>query len=123
VSERYRTLPGSAFEADLGAGYDIVLVPNFLHHFDWATCVRFLRRTHAALIPGGRVITVEFVPNEDRVSPPPAAAFSLMMLGTTPSGDAYSFAELEHMCREAGFCRSELHPLPPSMQHAVVSFE
>ena len=64
---------------------------------------------------------MEFVPNEDRISPPDAAAFSLMMLGTTPAGDAYTFPELERMFANAGFSRSEIHQLPPSIQQAVIS--
>src|SRR5215471_11292100 len=32
--DRYHLIPGSAFETDFGVGYDLVLVPNFLHHFD-----------------------------------------------------------------------------------------
>jgi len=35
---RYHTKPGSAFDVDYGTGYDIVLLTNFLHHFDPATC-------------------------------------------------------------------------------------
>ena len=48
------------------SGYDIVLLTNFLHHFDVATCEALLRKVHAALAPGGRAVTLEFVPNEDR---------------------------------------------------------
>ena len=55
---------------------------------------------------GGRAVTLEFVPNEDRISPPDAAGFSLMMLAATPSGDAYTFSELDRMLRNAGFSRS-----------------
>ncbi|HEV3201255.1 MAG TPA: class I SAM-dependent methyltransferase, partial [Bryobacteraceae bacterium] len=88
VESRYETLPGSAFDVDFGGLYDIILLTNFLHHFDKATCVGLLRKVHASLKPGGRAAALEFVPNEDRVSPPMAAGFSLVMLATTPSGDA-----------------------------------
>jgi hypothetical protein len=43
------------------------------------------------------------------------------MLATTPSGDAYTFAELERMFRSAGFSRSELHPLPPTPEQLLIS--
>jgi len=120
VSERYKTLPGSAFEVDYGTGYDLVLLTNFLHHFDPPTCETLLKKVHASLAPGGRAVALEFVPNEDRISPPGAAMFSLVMLASTPSGDAYTFAELEGMFRNAGFTRSESHQLPPSMQQVVI---
>lgn len=123
VADRYQTIAGSAFDVDYGTGYDVVLLTNFLHHFDPATCETLLRKAHAALVDGGRVVTLGFVPNEDRISPPDAAAFSLMMLGSTPAGDAYTFSELERICSAAAFARSEIHPLPPSIQHAVISYK
>ncbi|MGH9777640.1 MAG: class I SAM-dependent methyltransferase, partial [Candidatus Acidiferrales bacterium] len=123
VAGRWQKRPGSAFEVEFGAGYDLVLITNFVHHFDPPTCEKFLQRVHAALKPGGRAVTLEFVPNDDRVSPPRAAQFSLVMLATTPSGDAYTFAELEAMARNAGFARSELHPLPPTDQSVVLSYK
>jgi len=111
VADRYHLLPGSAFETDFGSGYDLVLITNFLHHFDSPTCTIFMRKVHAALNPGGRAAIAELVPNPDRVSPPTAAAFSMMMLATTPSGDVYTFAELESISKRAGFARVELaHP-------------
>jgi len=120
VEGRFETLPGSAFEVDYSGPYDIVLITNFLHHFDQPTCVGLLRKVHAAMKPGGRVAVLDFVPNEDRVSPPMAAAFSLVMLATTAAGDAYTFLELERMLREAGFQGVAAHPVPAS-PHTVVT--
>jgi len=121
VSDRYRTIEGSAFDVDFGAGYDLVLLTNFLHHFDQPTGETLLRKVHAALADGGHAVTLEFVPNEDRVTPPDSAGFSMMMLTGTPSGDAYTFAELERMFANAGFSRSTLHALPPTFQQVVIS--
>src|SRR5271154_2322401 len=110
VADRHHLLPGSAFEIDFGSGYDLALVTNFLHHFDVPTCAAFMRKVHAALEPGGRAAIVDFVPNPDRVTPPAAAAFILMMLATTPSGNAYTFQEIEGLSKDAGFVRVELAP-------------
>jgi SAM-dependent methyltransferase len=122
VGDRYETLPGSAFEVDFGEPYDIVLLTNFLHHFDRATCVGLLKKVRAALKPGGRAAALEFVPNEDRVSPPAAASFSMVMLTTTASGDAYTFRELEGMYREAGYERIAAHPVPTGPHTVVTGF-
>lgn len=119
VESRYRTLAGSAFEVEYGGPYDIVLLTNFLHHFDPATCVGLLEKVRASLKTGGRAAALEFVPNEDRVSPPMAASFSLIMLTSTASGDAYTFSELERMYREAGFRDISAHPVPNG-PHTVV---
>ena len=121
VTERYSTLPGSIFDVDIGYGYDFVLIPNFLHHFDVETNEKLLRKLYAALVPGGRVATLEFVPNDDRVSPPMPATFALIMLADTPAGDAYTRAELESMMRNAGFTAHEFHPMPPSPHSVLIS--
>jgi len=121
VADRYHTIEGSAFDVEFGSGYDLVLITNFLHHFDPPTNETLLRKVHAALADGGRAATLEFVPNDDRVSPPDSAGFSMVMLVGTPSGDAYTFAELERMFANAGFSRSTVHPLPPTIQQVVIS--
>jgi ubiquinone/menaquinone biosynthesis C-methylase UbiE len=112
VAERHHHLSGSAFEVDFGKDYDIVLLTGFLHHFDPQTIETVLRKVHAALKPGGRAVTVEFVPNEDRVSPPAPAAFSMLMLGNTRAGDAYPYSEYDKMFRSAGFTLNELRRSP-----------
>ena len=121
VGDRYKTIEGSAFDVDFGSGYDLVLLTNFLHHFDPPTCETLLRKVHTALADGGRAVTLEFVPNDDRVTPPEVAQFSMVMLVGTPSGDAYTFRELEQMFANAGFSRSTIHELPPTFQQVVIS--
>lgn len=121
VTDRYKVLPGDAFNVDFGSGYDLVLLTNFLHHFDKPTNESLLKKVYAALNPGGRAITLEFVPNADRVSPPGTAGFSLVMLASTPSGDAYTLQEYERMFGSAGFDRSELLQIPDSPEQVIVS--
>jgi len=123
VADRFSTIAGNAFEVDLGSDYDVALIPNFLHHFNMEDCVRFLRRVHGALRDGGRVAIAEFVPNPDRVSPPESAGFSLIMLATTPEGDAYTFPEYQEMLRRAGFAPPEACPLPPISTAIIASKE
>jgi ubiquinone/menaquinone biosynthesis C-methylase UbiE len=121
LGDRFSKIIGNAFTVDLGSDYDVVLVPNFLHHFNIAECISFLKKVKAALRPGGKVVIVEFVPNDDRITPPSSASFSLVMLGTTPEGDAYTFAEYQKMLTEAGFKDATLNPLAPTAQSAVVA--
>lgn len=123
VADRHSKIPGSAFDVDFGTGYDVVLVTNFLHHFDIPTNEKLLKKIRASLAEGGRAVTLEFVPNEDRVSPANAAGFSLTMLAGTPSGDAYTYSEIEKMFSAAGFSRSEHLQIPPSFQSLIVSYK
>jgi hypothetical protein len=81
-----------------------------------------MRKVHVALNPGGRAAIAEYVPNPDRISPPTAAAFSLTMLAATPSGEAYTFAELEDMSKAAGFTRVELSPAELGRNRLVIAY-
>jgi 2-polyprenyl-3-methyl-5-hydroxy-6-metoxy-1,4-benzoquinol methylase/predicted transcriptional regulator len=121
IGDRYGEVPGDFFAVELGENYDLVLLTNFLHHFDQQVCVDLLKKVHRSMTPGGVLITLEFVPNQDRVSPPIPASFSMMMLGLTPAGDAYTNEQLSRMMSEAGFGRNELIPVPQSPQHILVS--
>jgi SAM-dependent methyltransferase len=120
VADRFEARPGDAFTVEYGGPHDIALLTNFLHHFDPPTCVSLLKKVHKALKPGGRVAALEFVPNEDRVSPPMSASFSLTMLATTTSGDAYTLKELTAMYAEAGFGDVTGHAIPTGPSLAVV---
>ena len=123
VGNRHTALAGSAFDVDFGTGYDLVLITNFLHHFDIPTCETLLKKVHAALAEGGRAVTLEFVLNDDRISPHEVATFSLVMPASTPSGDAYTFSEYDHMFRNVGFVRNELRPLPPTPNQMILSYK
>jgi 2-polyprenyl-3-methyl-5-hydroxy-6-metoxy-1,4-benzoquinol methylase len=123
VAQRYAVCPGSAFDVAWGGPYDIVLLTNFLHHFNAPTCEQLAAKAYAALAPGGRAVTLEFIPEPDRISPPATASFALVMLATTAHGDAYTFAELQAIFASAGFARSEFQALPPTTQQAVVSYK
>lgn len=120
VGDRYETRAGSAFDVEFGGPYDIVLLTNFLHHFDRATCVALLKKVHRALVPGGRAAALEFVPNDDRVTPPMAAAFAMTMLAGTPAGDAYTLREYDEMYTAAGFSGVTGHPIPRAPHTIVV---
>src|SRR5436190_23146543 len=121
VAERLHKIEGSAFEAELGSGYDVILNTNFLHHFDIPTCEAFLKRANAALKDDGQLLTLEFIPNDDRISPPAEALFSLIMLAATPAGDAYTLAQLTQMMENSGFSRNEHRPMPGMPQHWIAS--
>jgi 2-polyprenyl-3-methyl-5-hydroxy-6-metoxy-1,4-benzoquinol methylase len=112
VESRMHRVPGSAFDADLGSGHDVILITNFLHHFDPATNENLLRCLRTVLAPGGLVVTLDFIPNEDRVTPVRSAGFAMTMLGTTRHGDAYTASEYRKMFEAAGFTQNEFRALP-----------
>ena len=123
LADRFSTISGNALEVDLGSGYDLVVIANFLQLLDAQSIDRLMRRVHGALLPGGRAITLGFIPNDDRVSPPGDANFGMIALAFTSNGDAYTVSEYERMFQNAGFSRSELVQLVPSPQRVIVSYK
>jgi len=111
VGAQHKALPGDAFTVDWGTGYDVALVTNFLHHFDAKTNVTFLRKIADSMNHGGRIVVLEFVPFDDRISPPMPASFVMNMLAGTPAGDAYTYVELSDMLIDAGWHDPEEHRL------------
>src|SRR5271166_4108221 len=122
VGERFRVVAGNAFEVDWGGEFDLIILANFLHHFSPEECATILRKVKSSLSPTGRACAVDFVPNEDRVSPPMQAMFAFSMLATTPGGDAWTQSELDEIAKAAGFRGATARPLRPTPQ-SLIMFE
>jgi predicted nicotinamide N-methyase len=120
VADRFRMVAGNAMELNWGCDFDLILLPNFLHQLDFESCTLLLRKVKSNLAAGGQALGVEFVPNEDRVSPPIPAMFAFWMLATTPNGDAYTTRELEEMARNAGFRGATTWPLARTPQSLII---
>jgi ubiquinone/menaquinone biosynthesis C-methylase UbiE len=122
VGDRFKMLAGNALDLDWGCDFDLILLPNFLHHFDVNTCTSLLRKVRSSLAVNGKAFAIDFVPNEDRVTPPVPAMFAFWMLASTPGGDAYTASELDEMARNAGFRRAITRPIPPTPE-SLITFE
>jgi SAM-dependent methyltransferase len=120
VGHRFHALAGNALNLEWGHDYDLILLPNFLHHFDAETCTSLLRKVKSSLASGGGALAIDFVPNEDRISPPVPAMFAFWMLASTPGGDAYTARELDEMARNAGFSAATIRPLSPTPQSLII---
>lgn len=104
VNKRFHRIPGDAFKVDFAGPYDLVITGNIAHHLEPAANVELFRKCRAALKPKGKLILLDFVVNDDRVSPPAEAAFAIHLFATG-SCDVYTFREYQAMLRAAGFRR------------------
>lgn len=95
-----------------GEGYDLIFVSAICHMLDPAENLDLLRRCHAALAPGGRVVIQDFILDQDKTSPRFAALFSLNMLVGTRGGASYSESEYTAWLGEAGFAAVRRAALP-----------
>jgi hypothetical protein len=121
LGSRFETIAGSAFEVDLGDGYDAVLLVNFLHHFGIDEIATLFGRIRPALNAGGLLVIAGFMPNEDRISPPQAARFSLSVMASTPKGEAYTAGELKGMLEAAGFSYIADKPMSSGLQRLITA--
>jgi SAM-dependent methyltransferase len=112
LSGRVTTRVGDLRRDDLGSGFDLVLLSSICHMLNAGENRDLLRRSFAALAPGGRVVMSDFLLSEDRAAPRQAALFSINMLVGTPSGDCYTEGEYTAWMREAGFGAVARRDLP-----------
>ena len=96
----------------LGAGYDLILVSAICHMLSPDENLDLLRRCHASLRPGGRVVIQDFILENDKTAPKSAALFALNMLVGTLAGSSYSVAEYQSWLGQAGFSQTNHVPLP-----------
>jgi hypothetical protein len=78
-----------------------------------------MKKVHAALVPGGRVVIKDHVLTGDRTGPAGAAVFSLLMLLST-RGRNYALGEIAGWLAEAGFGPPAETVLPPPFSSSLV---
>jgi len=115
LQRRLKSRQGSLFTADLGSGYDAVLVSNVIHDFNEKENRTLLKRVRDALCPSGKVFIVEFFLDDSLTRPAKASIFSVMMYKFTASGRCYSWRETEGWLKELGFGRFTRHAVTPDI--------
>ncbi|HEX6970543.1 MAG TPA: methyltransferase [Micromonosporaceae bacterium] len=125
LPDRIELRAGDLLTADLGTGYDVVLLFNIVHGYPEAEVTRLLRRVAGALRPGGQVALLE--PLADPPARPAGVgdafvrAFSLNLFHTQ-GGRAYRLDELSELLRSAGFTEPQEHLLTRSdTDHLVLA--
>lgn len=103
LTGQYRFTAGDVLHADLGTDHDIAVLGQILHCQGEAECMALLRRTHAALKPGGIVAIAEFLVDQRRTEPALGLIFAANMLLNTEAGGTYAFEEIEAWLLAAGF--------------------
>eukprot|EP01031_Cornospumella_fuschlensis_P052485 gene52485-64145_t len=116
LTERVQFTPGSFFTDELPKA-DVILMGHILHDWDLDTKKMLLRKTYAALPPGGAVVVYDAIIDDDRSQNAFGLMMSLNMLIETPGGFDYSGANCIKWMQEAGFvdCRVEHLIGPDSM--------
>lgn len=95
MKDRIAVQKGDWNRDKLGEGYDCLLMANIMHGHDSQAEMR-LKQAICALVPGGLLIAHDFLLNDDKSGPLPAALFNLMV-------GAYTVSGLVTVIRSVGF--------------------
>jgi hypothetical protein len=103
VADRYTFVSEDLGLADFGHGHHVATLGHILHSEGEARSRELLKKTFAALAPGGTIAIQEFVVDEQRAKNVMGLIFAVNMLVATDDGDTFSFDEIASWLREAGF--------------------
>ncbi len=96
------TVVGDYRRDALPGGFDLVFLSAIVHANSFEENRRLIRKCAAATQPGGQVVVLDQIMDEDRTEPLPAAMFALNMLVGTGGGDTYTEPEVRAWMQEAG---------------------
>ena len=103
VGGRVTVRAGDLRSDPLGTGYDLVFVSAICHMLNEEENGGLLRRCHAAVAPGGRIVIQDFILEPEKTAPRWGALFALNMLVGTKGGSSYSEPEYAAWLSAAGF--------------------
>ncbi|SMD26352.1 methyltransferase [Kibdelosporangium aridum] len=121
LSDRITCVGGDFFnDAALPEGHDAALLSSVLHDWSAEENLGILRKVHAALPAGGRIIVSELLMDDDKTGPVPAAMFNLLMLVETERGQNYTGAEYAQWLTQAGCTQVVRVDVPGISANAVM---
>jgi len=103
LTDRYTFVPGDLASADFGTGHNIATLGHILHSEGERRGRDLLKKTFAALAPGGTIAVAEFLVNDERTGPPVAVLFGVNMLVAGDDSDVWSFNTIAGWLKEVGF--------------------
>jgi ubiquinone/menaquinone biosynthesis C-methylase UbiE len=123
LEDRFDFLPGDLKEVDFGSErYDLALLGNIVHSEGERSSRDLFRRIYRALRPGGRMVVIDMIPDDERTGPPFALLFAINMLVNTEEGSTFTMAEYTDWLKEAGFSRVETADIG-SHSPAIIGFK
>lgn len=106
LSHRIEVVPGSFFTDPLPRG-DLITLGLILHDWNLEKKLDILRRAYEALSPGGALVVIENLIDDERRENAFGLLMSLNMLIEFGDGFDYSFEEFSSWCSQIGFKRCE----------------
>jgi ubiquinone/menaquinone biosynthesis C-methylase UbiE len=112
VADRFTFIEGDIDEVGFGSGHNVATLGHILHSQGEQRSRELLKKTFAALAPGGTIAIAEFLVNDTRSAPPTGLIFAVNMLVNTANGDTFSYSEIARWLTEAGFTNTRTLDAP-----------
>jgi 3-hydroxy-5-methyl-1-naphthoate 3-O-methyltransferase len=119
-SDRVSVVAGDVVLNHLPAGFDVHLWSNVMHDWGGETVQGFLRKSYAAIKPGGLVIIHDAHLNEAKSGELHVAEYSVMLMHST-EGRCYSVKEMSDYLQNSGFVKPRLTPTAAARSVIVAS--
>lgn len=87
--------------------FDLAVLGNICHALGPYATENLIRQMGRCLRPGGELVIVDFVPDDNRSKSGWPLIFAVNMLISTPEGDVFTAAQYETWMRQAGFTTFE----------------
>jgi 3-hydroxy-5-methyl-1-naphthoate 3-O-methyltransferase len=121
LRERISTQPGDFFaDPKYPPDHDVILLSMIMHDWSEQEDRAILRKCYEALTPGGAVVIVELLVNDDKTGPAPAALMSLNMLIETVGGRNYTAAEYRAWLEDVGYHNVRMVPFEAAGANGAV---
>jgi SAM-dependent methyltransferase len=102
-ASKIKTYTGDYTTDGLPQGFDLVFLSAIIHSNPLGTNQELIKKCFKALNPGGRIILMDWIMNNERTEPVTGAVFAINMLVGTDAGDCFTEEEVSEMFRVAGF--------------------
>jgi hypothetical protein len=118
MGKQIKVVSGDFFADELPKA-DVITMGNILHDWNLEKKKLLIKKTYAALPPGGAFIAIENIIDDARRQNLFGLLMSLNMLIELGDGFDYTGADFREWCSEAGFTRFEIIPLAGPTSAAV----
>ena len=121
LSHRVDFQEGDYTTQEIPGSYDCVWISHIFHAEGPDMCRDILRKAVSVLVTGGMIFIHDFILDDTMDGPLFPALFALNMLVGTPSGRAYSEAQIREMLEEAGVADVQRLPYKGAMDNAIIA--
>jgi 3-hydroxy-5-methyl-1-naphthoate 3-O-methyltransferase len=120
LQEQINTKPLDFFKEELPKDCDIAFLSLIIHDYNEEKDRSLSKKVYDSLPnENGAIIISDWLLNDEKTGPIPAALMSLNMIMLTSGGRNYSFVEISRMLSDVGFKNIEKRPLAGPAQIVI----